>query len=801
MNSSINKQSILFLKSLIVALLIIVATDTVAAQNNSEEITLTEKERSWIVDHPTITAGSNIGYAPFDFVSAGEPVGLSIDYLNLLTSKVGLKVDYVNYGSWSENLKMAMDQKIDVLHSLSKTEGRQVYFTFSDAYIKDAIVLWGRAGSEKINNITDLNDKRIGIIKGHFIAASYQKIYPDLKYVTFNNNMEILRALASHEIDVYPNETMAIEFAITQNNIQGIEILGNEFIIENNEIDQRIAVQKNNSILVSIITKAIASVSKEEFATISTKWVKSSKTVDSNDLTIEEQNWLAENNTIKVAVSLNSAPYEFLDEQSNIGGITGSFLKEISKILNVKFVWSGNTTWNDGLSKLQSGDAEIASYATLTPDREKYLIFADSYLRDQQVIFAREDQVNYTELSLMDGAVIVQTKGSAIIDFIKEDYPNITIREVNSNVEALKLVSIGEADAFISSIPSTSAYFTSENINNVRVTGSTPYNVDNRIAVRSDLPLLFSSIQKALMQIDQNTRNGILSKGLTVPFQRQVDYEPLIYVIILSLIGAGIILIWNKQLRKEINLRQMTELELKSTQKEMAISLKETKDANAAKSDFLASMSHDLRTPLNAVIGFSEVLLKETFGPINNKKNTEYINDIHSSGEYLLHLVNDILDLSILEAGKRELSYEKVDGRELILQCKKIVYKLAADQNVKLVVEIKKNLPEVYVDKKAFMQIIMNLISNSIKFTPQNGVITITADISKNNHCFKITDTGCGISKEDIKIITKPFTKAESSPFISHAEGTGLGLSIVKSLVGLHGGELKIESILGEGTT
>ena len=136
--------------------LILIATTASFSQSSTNTLLLTEEERSWIAEHPTITASNNIGFAPFDFVSAGEPVGLSIDYLNLLASNVGLKVEYVNYGSWSENLKMGMEQKLDIIHSLSKTEERQEYFSFSAPYIINEIVLWGRVGSVKINDINDV---------------------------------------------------------------------------------------------------------------------------------------------------------------------------------------------------------------------------------------------------------------------------------------------------------------------------------------------------------------------------------------------------------------------------------------------------------------------------------------------------------------------------------------------------------------------------------------------------------------------------------------------------------------------
>ena len=226
------KLNTLFYKHLFIALLIIASSQYATAQNSSDEIHLTQEERSWIAEHPTIIASNNIGFAPYDFVSAGEPVGLSIDYLNLLSSKVGLKVEYVNSGSLSGTIQLGIEQKIDVINTLVQNEDRQKYFTFSDPVASDSVVFYGRVGSKRINNYNDLKDKRVGFIKDHVIPEFFRKNYPDLNYVEFKNNMEVLRALSSDEIDIYPYIVAPIEFHISQNKLQGIEVIGNSFIKE-----------------------------------------------------------------------------------------------------------------------------------------------------------------------------------------------------------------------------------------------------------------------------------------------------------------------------------------------------------------------------------------------------------------------------------------------------------------------------------------------------------------------------------------------------------------------------------------
>jgi PAS domain S-box-containing protein len=222
--------------------------------------------------------------------------------------------------------------------------------------------------------------------------------------------------------------------------------------------------------------------------------------------------------------------------------------------------------------------------------------------------------------------------------------------------------------------------------------------------------------------------------------------------------------------------------------------------ANQAKTEFLATMSHELRTPLNAIIGFSETMAGQYFGALGSKKYVEYANDIGNSGEHLLHLINDLLDLSTIEAGKHELHKESLNFQEVIQECAPIVIERAGGKQIVYVVDASPDLPPIEADRRAIKQILLNVLSNSIKFTPEGGRVTLTATASKNAITIEIRDTGTGIPNEKLATLTDPFVRGESDPYKSQ-EGTGLGLAIVKSLVNLHDGDLTIESEVGVGTT
>lgn len=227
--------------------------------------------------------------------------------------------------------------------------------------------------------------------------------------------------------------------------------------------------------------------------------------------------------------------------------------------------------------------------------------------------------------------------------------------------------------------------------------------------------------------------------------------------------------------------------------------LDQANEANKAKSDFLASMSHELRTPLNAIQGFSEMMKVKTFGPLGSEKYEEYVGHIHSSSEHLLNLVNDVLDLSTIEAGEITLTKEVVRVNEVITDCSRFIVGTARKKSIKYTVDVSSNFPPLHADKRALKQILINLLSNSVKYTPNGGQIALSAKVSNGHHIFEIRDDGIGISKKMLKGITEPFFRERNDPHKAQ-EGTGLGLAIVKSLVNMHGGKLIIHSESDEGT-
>ncbi|MFD2206313.1 sensor histidine kinase [Kiloniella antarctica] len=223
--------------------------------------------------------------------------------------------------------------------------------------------------------------------------------------------------------------------------------------------------------------------------------------------------------------------------------------------------------------------------------------------------------------------------------------------------------------------------------------------------------------------------------------------------------------------------------------------------ANTAKSQFLANMSHELRTPLNAILGFSEIMKSELMGPLGSNHYKSYCHDIHSSGTHLLDLINDILDLSKIEAGAFELQDESVDLAQTARAAHKLVVGQSTSDFVPVNLDIPADLPYVKADLRAVKQILLNLLSNAVKFTPQGGEVVLSA-MKNSDHSLsiQIRDTGIGIPKHELERILEPFIRADT-PMTRAFEGTGLGLPLVKSLMEQHDGTLSLSSQISKGTT
>jgi len=247
--------------------------------------------------------------------------------------------------------------------------------------------------------------------------------------------------------------------------------------------------------------------------------------------------------------------------------------------------------------------------------------------------------------------------------------------------------------------------------------------------------------------------------------------------------------------------KELAERQLKAKALELELAMAAAEKANKAKSEFLAAMSHDLRTPLNAIIGFSDMMRTEAFGPVGNIRYQEYATDIFDSGNFLVGLINDILDLSKIEAGKYDLLADALDIPAVIQMSFRQLAKMAESSNQSLTLDRQADVPTLLGDERALLQILNNLLSNAIKFSSKGQEIVVTTTIDQHNGIvIKVTDCGIGMSPKEVTKALQPFEQADSLHSRRH-HGTGLGLHLCSNLMTLFGGSLKIDSEPNKGTT
>ncbi|GAA6155742.1 ammonium transporter [Pyruvatibacter sp. HU-CL02332] len=244
----------------------------------------------------------------------------------------------------------------------------------------------------------------------------------------------------------------------------------------------------------------------------------------------------------------------------------------------------------------------------------------------------------------------------------------------------------------------------------------------------------------------------------------------------------------------EMTAREQTSAQLRTARDQAEI-------ANAAKSQFLANMSHELRTPLNAIIGFSEIINGELFGPLGNEQYKEYVSDIHDSGSHLLSIINDILDLSKIEADSYDLAEDELNVRDVMTACERMIRTRAQSGQLNLAVEIEPDLPALVADERALKQMLINLVSNAVKFTPEGGDIALRARLEADGRiAIEVADTGVGIARSDIAKAFEPFAQLQADATVFKADGTGLGLPLTAALARSHQATLVVDSEPGRGT-
>ena len=727
----------------------------------------------------------------------GNPFGFAIAVMNEVAKRAGLSVTYRVKKNWGEIFKALRTGDIDIVPNLGITERRKDYVAYTVPLETFHISIFVRDDTDDVKGLGDLVGRPIAVVATN-AARRILKSRDDIQLRVFDNFTEALFALLSAEVDAFAfPEPVTWKLAREARVDQQIKVVGEPL----KEIKRGMAVPKDKVELLTVLDRAVRDfVASPEYRSIYVAWFGKPKPF----WTVARVAWSMGGIMAFLFLCMGWWRYSSVLRLNQALGESEAWLRAVIKwspgAVVIRNLEGRNLIVNETFGDWYAVDRdEIIGktlYDYLPPE-----IFEEIAAQEQEVVKTKQIVQAERRVTFPDG--VTRDVFSQKFPIFDEDGKVIAIGGMNTDITERKRVeeALRESEDLLNSIienvPVGLLIKDPDHI--VELANDTylswyGFNTDTMAGRRSDEIEDFQSAEEAVFMNAQERE--VLRTGNTL--QRQVERtfaDGQIHTIDITKFPVydqqGNI---TKVGSVSVDLTEQVE-----AQKAANAALQEAEAANRAKSEFLATMSHELRTPLNAILGFAEILSHQYFGPISDKYK-EYAEDIQSSGEHLLTLINDILDLSTIEAGKQSLVKEKLSTEEIVAECERIVEDKARSHGIDLVTEVPKDLPPLYADRRAAKQILLNLLSNAVKFTPQGGRVTVSVKASKRNTTLKIADTGKGIPAENLPKLTDPFTRINPNPYQTE-QGWGLGLAITKSLIDLHDGKLDIKSTVGKGTT
>ena len=740
----------------------------------------------------------------FNYVNEkGARKGYGYELLETLSCYTGWQFEYVTC-DWSDCFEKLKNGEIDIIGGISYTEDRTQEMLFSDEPMGvEKYYLYADLSRADISasDFKTLNGKKIGVLMGtepEVMLAEWEEKYGlKTEHVNISNNEDVKQKLANHEIDCFVSleESFWAERGIST--ITRVGESGIYYAINKNRPDIKEELDDAMRALDEAVPFYTADLYKRYFSMDYTPI-----------LTGEEKAWLRKHGAIRMGfLASDSGVSTFDPATGEFTGVITDYIQFAADCLGnqkLEFQLVGYDSKEAELDALKSGEIDMIFHCDQNPNLAEEYHFACTNTTWTSNLMAVTNKQHFNENNV--NRIAVPQNELSLKKYLAFYYPQWEIVDCDTQEDAARLVKDGQADCFVTGISSENKYSKKYSFYSVPLVNP----VRSCFAVNSGNRSLLSILNKTIKAMPVNMLAGALA--MYKSSARKVTLSDFIKdnffkVMLISSIAVAVVLLTILMLLQKARKAEAAARKAASDTQELnaklQVAVEKAESANRAKSTFLSNMSHDIRTPMNAIIGFTTLALSNID---DTDRVKDYLGKTLASSNHLLSLINDVLDMSRIESGKIHLEEVEVNLSDVLHDLKTIVSGQIYAKQLELYMDAMDVTDEdVYCDKTRLNQILLNLLSNAIKFTPAGGTVSVRVRqlAGKVRGCgqyeFRIKDNGIGMSQEFAQKIFEPFERERTST-VSRIQGTGLGMAITKNIVDMMGGTIEVQTAQGKGT-
>ena len=740
----------------------------------------------------------------FNYVNEkGARKGYGYELLETLSGYTGWQFEYVTC-DWSDCFEKLKNGEIDIIGGISYTEDRTQEMLFSDEPMGvEKYYLYADLSRADISasDFKTLNGKKIGVLMGtepEVMLAEWEEKYGlKTEHVNISNNEDVKQKLANHEIDCFVSleESFWAERGIST--ITRVGESGIYYAINKNRPDIKEELDDAMRALDEAVPFYTADLYKRYFSMDYTPI-----------LTGEEKAWLRKHGAIRMGfLASDSGVSTFDPATGEFTGVITDYIQFAADCLGnqeLEFQLVGYDSKEAELDALKSGEIDMIFHCDQNPNLAEEYHFACTNTTWTSNLMAVTNKQHFNENNV--NRIAVPQNKLSLKKYLAFYYPQWEIVDCDTQEDAARLVKDGQADCFVTGISSENKYSKKYSFYSVPLLNP----VKSCFAVNSGNRSLLSILNKTIKAMPVNMLAGALA--MYKSSARKVTLSDFIKdnffkVMLISSIAVAVVLLTILMLLQKARKAEAAARKAASDTQELnaklQVAVEKAESANRAKSTFLSNMSHDIRTPMNAIIGFTTLALSNID---DTDRVKDYLGKTLASSNHLLSLINDVLDMSRIESGKNHLEEVEVNLSDVLHDLKTIVSGQIYAKQLELYMDAMDVTDEdVYCDKTRLNQILLNLLSNAIKFTPAGGTVSVRVRqlAGKVRGCgqyeFRIKDNGIGMSQEFAQKIFEPFERERTST-VSGIQGTGLGMAITKNIVDMMGGTIEVQTAQGKGT-